>query len=439
MIIKKILFAFAAVLFIGNISAQETPAPAPPAPTYSKLPSISAAAGVLIFNGNIGQGNDLSSFSRIRAGYSVTIEERIGKILGVSIDGLFGKLAESERSKTSNRNFESSVMQGNLNIVLHTDRLFPNASLTPYIAVGAGLLSFNPYGDLKDKNGNKYYYWTDGSIRDRDQIPANNATAQYLQRDYVYETKLDSLGKYSHTTLVVPLTLGFNLKITDNLSAAIGATYYMTFTNNIDNVQSGKNDAYLFTNVSVTYTLGHGDRGPDEKRYESVDFSKIEDGDSDEDGVKDSKDKCAGTPKGVKVDSDGCPVDSDKDGVPDYMDKEPNSKKGALVDNNGVTITDEMLAKKQAEWDAAAEQRSEAFNANPTQESISEIEKKAQQNRKETGVQKSMPAEFQGADFNKDGFIQASEINQVIDGFFTGENDFTVERINRLIDYFFEQ
>lgn len=45
--------------------------------------------------------------------------------------------------------------------------------------------------------------------------------------------------------------------------------------------------------------------------------------DADGDGVKDKKDKCANTPKGVAVSADGCPLDGDKDGVPDYMDKCP--------------------------------------------------------------------------------------------------------------------
>ena len=44
------------------------------------------------------------------------------------------------------------------------------------------------------------------------------------------------------------------------------------------------------------------------------------------DGVpQDSRDKCPGTPAGVAVDKDGCPLDSDKDGVPDYLDKCPGT------------------------------------------------------------------------------------------------------------------
>lgn len=46
--------------------------------------------------------------------------------------------------------------------------------------------------------------------------------------------------------------------------------------------------------------------------------------DSDGDGIPDSVDKCPNTPAGVRVDADGCPVDTDGDGVPDYLDKCPN-------------------------------------------------------------------------------------------------------------------
>ncbi len=54
--------------------------------------------------------------------------------------------------------------------------------------------------------------------------------------------------------------------------------------------------------------------------------------DSDGDGVVDSKDKCPDTPRGVKVDGKGCPVDTDGDGVADYLDKCPRV---AGIANNG--------------------------------------------------------------------------------------------------------
>lgn len=46
--------------------------------------------------------------------------------------------------------------------------------------------------------------------------------------------------------------------------------------------------------------------------------------DSDGDGVEDAKDKCPNTPKGWKVNADGCPQDTDGDGVADNIDRCPN-------------------------------------------------------------------------------------------------------------------
>jgi OOP family OmpA-OmpF porin len=60
--------------------------------------------------------------------------------------------------------------------------------------------------------------------------------------------------------------------------------------------------------------------------------------DSDGDGVYDSLDKCPGTPKGVEVDSAGCPLDTDVDGVYDYKDKCPGTPTGAKVDERGCWI-----------------------------------------------------------------------------------------------------
>ena len=63
--------------------------------------------------------------------------------------------------------------------------------------------------------------------------------------------------------------------------------------------------------------------------------------DSDGDGVPDERDQCPGTPKGVVVDAKGCPLDSDGDGVPDYLDQCPKTPKGLKVDARGCPFADQ--------------------------------------------------------------------------------------------------
>lgn len=57
--------------------------------------------------------------------------------------------------------------------------------------------------------------------------------------------------------------------------------------------------------------------------------------DTDGDGIEDTKDKCNDTPKGVKVDMNGCSSDSDNDGVIDSDDKCPDTRTGVKVDATG--------------------------------------------------------------------------------------------------------
>ena len=61
--------------------------------------------------------------------------------------------------------------------------------------------------------------------------------------------------------------------------------------------------------------------------------------DTDEDTVPDYKDMCPETPKGVAVDSVGCPLDTDEDTVPDYKDMCPETPKGVKVDSVGCSST----------------------------------------------------------------------------------------------------
>jgi len=65
--------------------------------------------------------------------------------------------------------------------------------------------------------------------------------------------------------------------------------------------------------------------------------------DTDSDGVPDALDQCPGTPPGVKVYSNGCPVDTDQDGVPDYLDRCPGTAAGTAVDDSGCPLPEKKV------------------------------------------------------------------------------------------------
>jgi hypothetical protein len=407
------------------------------APKQKQLPSLVVGMGLLTFDGDIGNGVNLTSFSRIRGGYNIGLEQRVGKVIGFSGNAVFGKLADSERSVKRNLNFESKITQADLNLILH---LFDNdlvlkrsAAFAPYVGVGVGFLKFNSYGDLTDKSGNKYNYWADGTIRN---MPDSTQGASIIQRDYTYETKLNDSAKYSNSTISIPLTFGFNMKIVDNVYVNMGITYYMTMTDWIDNYKSGKNDGYIYARAGLQYNFGkpYDDSNP---VYSTVDFASLDNIDSDGDGVTDGNDMCPGTPKGAKVTEIGCPEDNDQDGVPDYMDKEPLTKAGSMVDEKGVTLTEKMIADKQKEFNALATERSNLFNENPSLGYLKDLEIKFKSKGGKSST--TIPSSLRASDLNNDGYISTEEISKAIDSFFIGDSDLTVEKLNDLIDYFFEQ
>jgi opacity protein-like surface antigen len=422
-------------LFAGNpdsLKTQDSPH------KKMELPSVGLGFGVMSYFGQVGaaKSSGVGSFTDIRPGFNVNVEERLGNIFALSLNGTFGKLSGNDHSPTDNLNFESKVSQFDLNVVFPFDNNFimkRGAGIVPYISVGIGFLGFKSFGDLTDKNGNTYYYWTDGSIRNQPQSNPTGATR--LNRDYVYETAFGG----SQSAISVPLGFGFKLNFTEHVSAKLSATYNYTLTDKIDNVPGVAKDKYLYTCVSLHYQFGlKVEEGEGSKPFDPELWKQIEDTDSDGDGVKDANDQCPGTPKGVKVDEKGCPLDSDGDGVPDYLDKEPNTKKGATVDEHGVTLSDAAILadyKQRAAWDSISIARSRQFNANPTEKGLEAIEK-----GKDFGAKGSkIPPEFAELDTDHNGTISVAELNNAIDAFFSGENSLTVDQINKLIDFFFEQ
>jgi len=96
-------------------------------------------------------------------------------------------------------------------------------------------------------------------------------------------------------------------------------------------------DVFLYPDDDGDGVPNHLDKCPDTPRGVKVDAVGCP-LDTDGDGVPDYLDKCPGTPKGVEVDAKGCPIDSDGDGVPDKADKCPNTPKGVKVDRNGCPL-----------------------------------------------------------------------------------------------------
>jgi cell division septation protein DedD len=362
MIAKRIILPLIAVFFSLQVIGQNPTNNATNLSEYNKyrLPSITAGAGIMSFFGDIGTYNsEIWPIGKFNTGFQFGVEQRFGDFMGVSLNGLMGTLAEIDNRPNRHYNFKTDVFNGNLNFIFHFDNGFllnKTTRLSPYVSVGLGYMTFNPYADLRNKDGLLYYYWPDGTIRDRELDPENPQLGNEIKRDYDFETKMDSLNAFKKYTITLPISFGFNFKFSDKLEGNIFAVYNFTNTDYIDNhayqnkkqkLFSGHNDGFLYSGVSIQYNIG-GKSGMRmlNQPYKGVDFSTVTKGDADGDKVKDKDDKCPDTPQGVAVDNSGCPLDDDKDGVPNYLDKEANTPVGSVVDENGLLLTAKMIEDK---------------------------------------------------------------------------------------------
>ncbi len=129
--------------------------------------------------------------------------------------------------------------------------------------------------------------------------------------------------------------LGFSLRLSEVLNVNYQATFgYMTVDvahynpQKLPAVMPTGNDQFMIHSLGLNFNLGKGK-------------------DEDKDGISDKKDKCHGTPSGVKVDINGCPFDTDGDGILDFEDKCPNSvgiaaTKGCPdIDKDGIADMDD--------------------------------------------------------------------------------------------------
>ena len=330
------------------------------------------------FFGDMGSSSMGKIFTNSRPCLSLDIEKRFGDLIGLQVMFIKGKLSENIRSNvvTENLNFEASFTKLSTNLILNSDHyLNIKSNISPYLSIGAGLFIFDSYTDLLDADNRSYNYWSDGTIRNLTESDTNSSNASILYRDYDYETPLenDSIN-YNSFSLLAPISVGVKWKINPYLQGRVYGTYNHLFTDWIDNIASGNNDYYL----SLGFTMNYVIHKLHIEKKEKIDFDieAFNNSDEDNDGIIDIIDECPHTPKSIKVDLMGCPIDTDKDGVPDHIDQEPNSKNYKYVDETGRGITDSLLFNRSQNKLEIEVQRNQTYSDSTTQDEKEEIQEK---------------------------------------------------------------
>ena len=185
------------------------------------------------------------------------------------------------------------------------------------------------------------------------------------------EMRLQSVGRYDFDPMVDPMLitpglrfhLPYHIEFAVGLDVAVRAIREFSFKSGITHRRdvSGGVDYQIYYLGENGYNAKYG--------YASTPLisgaallsialdAKSKPKDSDGDGIADADDKCARTPKGAKVNEEGCPIeelerlarekayndslarlDTDKDGIIDLNDKCPNTQAGVTVDSIGCML-----------------------------------------------------------------------------------------------------
>lgn len=378
-ILRSVIVSCSCTLSITAFSQTDMASDSTEAPEWNIRPKISVGGGMMNYQGDlVGSRSYFNPFQN-KLSLHVNVAQPITSFLDLNFYMMRGKLAADERTLERNLNFESQITTGGVNLSYNFSHLFkPEHLLEPWVSVGFEAFEFLSKTDLYDQYGNEYFYWSDGTLRNRPEIKEYLESAMEITRDYRYETDIrarnaDGFGNFSERAFAVPVGVGFNLLMNKKVSFQMGMEYHWTFTDYIDGVtvdsrgirQGNKQtDKFLHTFMRLTYDL------TPTPHEEVPDFSGGDFADTDLDSIPDMEDLCPGTPIGVEVDAAGCPLDSDGDGIADYKDLELNSPEGAVVDTNGIALTDEMIEQMYLEYTDETGQYSQYTNTSYSQETV---------------------------------------------------------------------
>lgn len=327
--------------------------------TDQKLkPKVALGSGLLAFHGDLYKKHFQSPLTS-RPGFDLNVSQRLTRYLQLNFNVLFGKLGANEFLNNRQENFQSEIRAGGVNLLYDFGNFIPDKyRVRPYVSFGMMGFEYLSKTDLKDKNGNTYFYWSDGSIKDKAEGSADAQFAKNIVRDYKYESDIrelnkDGFGKYPERAWAFPVGAGFVMKVTDRVDLKLNFQYFFSTTDYIDGIAKNgvdvrkgnrQKDNFSYTSFALQYDLiskRHPKPKPFADTLKNSFWLALDKVDTDNDGVIDLNDDCAGTPEGAKVDARGCPLDEDNDGIPNYRDDELNTLAGTPVNDRGVGQTDE--------------------------------------------------------------------------------------------------
>ena len=251
-----------------------TVAPRAQAQTADRKTAIGANVSLQQFRGNMGTDFwDIGSPKEFRVGGGGHITRYLSPSFDLSLLGNYETYRFSGARAGDNFELRNGMVDLGLKLKLNNGKILKeDAFIQPYLMGGGGMFLAN----------------SDGNV-------AGEHFFNQIRRPEVFGLA------------------GLRFRFSDAVALDLTTSQHYPFTERSDNLYGPANPADKFYDRFLVHSLGL-----------TVALGKMKD--EDKDGVSDKKDKCPGTPAGVAVDPNGCPLDKDGDGVPDYQDKCPDEK-----------------------------------------------------------------------------------------------------------------
>lgn len=416
-------------------------------PVYK--PVIGVGMGNMSFHGEV-RNKYFKDFTFGNTAYNVDIYRAMDSCFKFGFRFLYGDIRSFryDVNPQKNFNFQTQIMTFGTNLMYNFSNFtfIGNSEkkiLSPYVSIGFEFVNSETFGDLYDANGNKYYYWSDGSIRNMDEKQDPSHTkAKRLVRDNVYETSLKDKNidgiKTSPLVLAIPVEIGCEFIISQKASIKLGYAYHYSLTDNIDNITSKGKDAREGTKAFDGFSYSYIQFNLDlfSKTTEDVQLQFIDLGsgmmdfwDVDGDYIMDVYDQCPMTPPGILVDTLGCPFDDDKDQYANHLDSELTTPRTAFyVDLIGKEVTEPVILAMLN--DTAALNQNDIYRHYPNLLDGTGLYRR---------FYKTIPAKFKSVDTNGDDYISLEEILNAINQFFDSQSDLKVDDLYELGEFFFIQ
>lgn len=441
---KKSVLFFLIILVSGVLKSQQVTA-------VKVRPILEFRHHYVTFKGDVIKSNISSSSPFTEAAIGATY-----KNFDVFVGAGNGKIKAAQLSGFELLNFKSEISTIDLQFRY---KPFMYSPVSPYIQIGIGYCWFSSHTDQKDKNGNIYYSWSDGKLKDLPESDYNEANAKEIQRDFVYESPL----AINQSSIFFPVNLGIEYKVSKNLRFHTGWQFTLLQSDNMDrNTSTAKWDNLQSFNIgmSIIFTKRNSTKKSsipvqptvNKQIYKDVDFESLLKADEDLDGVNDMEDLCYQTPKGAVVDKFGCPSDEDGDGVIDFLDKELQSSKDLQIHPDGrawsLEETQQNYNDSTSMFVRLLRKTSKKSRPYPVRKFIPEenyrkfdliLESHPEWVKQDIYQNEALPAELTIFDINKDGRISLLEIETLTHQLFDGNAaGLSLETIQKAITYVFQ-